>query len=142
MNFIEKILDNIDNMSAEHVIQSMTKIYSEPIDRIQLLEYPQFIRDIIFIMDLDTEMNMQGDVLENSIREDIPNIIYALKNINADNEAKILEEIYDLYQQNSEDEKIDELYGKMYIYTDFDIWSLLEIYVKNQMDEYILKRIK
>ncbi|SHL29070.1 DMP19 family protein [Flavobacterium chilense] len=139
MNFIEKTLNNLCDMTADDVVQSMAKIYNEPIDRNKLLEYPQFIRDIIFLIDFDTEMNMQGDVLQNSIKEHVPNIITALGNIEANNESKILQEIYKRFQQNPDDEMIDKLYAKMYLYTDFDIWLLLDIYVEKQMKEYILK---
>jgi hypothetical protein len=123
-------------MTADDVIQSMTEIYSEPNARNQLLKYPQFIRDIIFIVDLDTELNMNGDVLENSIKEDIHQIIKALRNIKADTDAEILQQVYNRYLQNPDDEMIDELYAKMYIYNDLDIWKLLEIYVEREIIEY------
>lgn len=137
MNFIDRILDNLHQMTADDVVELMVKnIYDEPIERDQLSKYPQFISDIIFIIDFDTEMTMQGDVLQNSICEYVPNIITALKNIKAENEANILQEIYERYQQDPEDEMIDDLYNKMYINTDFDIWPILDAYVEKEMVKY------
>ncbi|MCV2485304.1 hypothetical protein OD917_10240 [Flavobacterium sp. SH_e] len=137
MNFVDKTLDNLHEMTVDDVIQSMSNIYNEPIDNGELFKYPQFIRDIIFIINLDTEMNMQGDVLQNSIREDVPNIIIALQNIRAFKDAEILQEIYNRYLKDPDDETIDELYSKMYLYNDdFDLWKLLEIYVEKEMVKY------
>lgn len=137
MNFIEKILDNLHRMTADDVIESIArKIYDEPIEREELTKYPQFISDIIFIIDFDTEMTMQGDVLQNSICEFVPNIITAFKNIKAENDTNILQEIYERYQQNEDDEMINNLYNKMYINTDFDIWPILDAYVEKEIIKY------
>ena len=134
MNFIDKLLNDLNNKSADDIIQIIgNNIYTESIDRKQILKYPQFIQDIIFIIDLDTELSMNGDVLQNSIRLFIQNIITALENIHADNDAKLLKEIFKLDKINPDDKYINILYKKMYLYTDFDIWSLLEAYVKKQI---------
>lgn len=60
INFIEEILTNINSLRAEDVIESMAEIYNIPIDREDLVKYPQFIQDIIFIIDYDTELSMNG----------------------------------------------------------------------------------
>lgn len=135
MSFIDKVLININSMTADDIIQAMADIYSEPIEREEIVvKYPQFIQDIIFIIDFDTELAMQGigGLLENRAGRYISNIIIALRNIQADNEAILLQEIYEKYKANPEDESIDESADKLYLYTGFDIWELLEIYVDKE----------
>jgi len=134
MNLIERVLADIKNMSADEVIQSLGEIYEEPVERSSLSAYPQFIRDIVFIIDLDTELAMNGigGLLENSTAEYIPDMAAALKNIGADDEAGVLREIYEKYKTSPDDEAIDELSNNLYFYTDFDIWSLLEAYVEKE----------
>ena len=157
MNFIDGILLEIDNMSASEIIESIaTKIYSEPIERRELTKYPQFVQDIIFIIDLDTELTMNGmfGFIENSTVEYIDETISALKRISADSDANILQNIKHLINpkqlrkdmcvletyaitsfkeiHNISDDVIDKIKAlakQMYIYNDFDIWSLLEQYV-------------
>ncbi|MDR2904843.1 MAG: hypothetical protein LBU73_02700 [Helicobacteraceae bacterium] len=48
-------------------------------------------------------------------------MISALKNIKADNEANVLQKIYEKYKTDPSDETIDELRKNLYLYTDFDI---------------------
>lgn len=89
INFIEEILTNINSLRAEDVIESMAEIYNIPIDREDLVKYPQFIQDIIFIIDYDTELSMNGILgfLKNSTNKYLPQTITALKNIGADTDV-------------------------------------------------------
>ncbi|MFD0870969.1 Uncharacterised protein [Chlamydia abortus] len=132
MNFIDEVLSNISVMSADDVIQSMFRIYDEPVDRDALSAYPQFIQDIIWIIDMDTELAMNGigGLMGNSTGHYADKMIDALRHISADKEAETLTQIYQIYQSDLDDEKIDELAGSLYLYTDFDIWPLLEAYVE------------
>ncbi len=137
MNYIDDILNRLHVMSADDIIQEIGgKIYSEPLDRDEILKYPQFIQDIIFLIDMDTELTMQGDVLVNSTGQHVPNMIVALKNIHADNDANLLQKIYDVYQSNPNYdiiwETLDDFYSRMYLYTDLDIWRLLNTYVEQE----------
>lgn len=137
MNFIDAVMKRLDIMSADDVIQEIGgSIYDNPAVRKELHKYPQFIQDIIFIVDLDTALNMDGDVLVNN-ENDIPNMITALQNIHANNDASILQKIYDTYRANPNYDAIfkaiDGMYEKMYLYTGFDIWPLLETYVDKEM---------
>ena len=142
MNFIDNILQRLDTMSADDIIQEIGgNIYGANIERNEILKYPQFVQDIIFLVDMDTELNMQGDILANSTRLYISNMVIALKNIHADNQAILLQNIFDTYNsiQNGEDEDkmeeiIDGLYNEMYFHTGFNIWSLLESYVEHEKE--------
>jgi hypothetical protein len=135
MNLIDRTLEQLKVLNADEVIQTLGRIYDEPIDRNSLSLYPQYIQDTIFLIDLDTELSMQGisGLLENSTGAFIPNMITALKNIRANNEADILHAVYERHKINSSDEEIDVLSDKLYLYTGFDIWPLLEAYVEREM---------
>jgi hypothetical protein len=161
MNFIDDVLLKINNMSADDIIESIAqKIYSEPIERKELASYPQFIQDIIFFIDFDTELSINGILgfLENSTGEYIDETIVALKHISADSDADILQEIRGLIDprrlrmdlsdsniqlfgitsfseaHNIPDDAISEtlnLSDKLYLYDDDrDLWPLLEKYVE------------
>ena len=131
MNLIDKVINNLHTLSADDVIEALTKIYDEPIERAELDKYPQFIQDIIFIIDFDTELSMEGigGVLENSIAD---KIIIALRNIHADSDADLLQKIVDIYDGNLENETIDKLADQLYLYSSLDIWELLNIYVNKE----------
>jgi hypothetical protein len=132
MNVLDNIMKNIQTMTADDVIQSLGHIYGEPLERDGLSAYPQFVQDAVFIIDLDTELNMEGigGLLENSTGRYIPKMITALRNIAAESEAELLEEIYALYRENPDDGRISGLADGLYPYTDFDIWPLLETYIE------------
>ena len=141
INYIDSILQRLDSISADDVIQEIGgNVYKENIDRAEVLKYPQFIQDIIFLVDMDTELVMQGDLSNETPLKYIPNMVTALKNIHAYNEADVLQNIYEIYTSfrwkenadNELDEKIDNLYKEMYYKTGFDIWSLLENYVEHE----------
>ncbi|CEP45631.1 Uncharacterised protein [[Clostridium] sordellii] len=134
INFIEEILTNINSLRAEDVIESMAEIYNIPIDREDLVKYPQFIQDIIFIIDYDTELSMNGILgfLKNSTNKYLPQTITALKNIGADTDVEVLKKIssFNTYKNINDIESLSE---KIYLYNDFDIWKLLEEYVEREI---------
>ena len=129
--FFNEILSNLNAMSADEVIQSMGRIYEQDVDREQLFQYPQFLQDVIFIIDLDTELSLEGigGLLENRTEQYVPHMTAALRRISANGEADTLEKIWRRYQRNPGDEEIDHLSNGLYLYTGFDIWALLEAYV-------------
>jgi hypothetical protein len=134
MTFLDEIMVRLDAMSADDVIEAVGGgMYINPAIRGELHNYPQFIQDIIYIVDLDTALNMDGDVLVNNEGE-LPGMLTALRNIHADKEASLLQRIYDIYKANPHYDAIcgtvDGLYKEMYLYTGFDIWGLLELYVE------------
>lgn len=134
INFIEEILTNINSLRAEKIIENMAEIYNIPIDKEDLVKYPQFIQDIIFIIDYDTELSMNGILgfLKNSTNKYLPQTITALKNIGAYTDVEVLKKIssFDTYKNINDIESLSE---KIYLYNDFDIWKLLEEYVEREI---------
>ena len=50
-----------------------------------------------------------------------------IANINqAENDAKLLQQILNIYTKNSEDSSIEELADQLYLYSGLDIWKLLD----------------
>lgn len=126
------------------------------------LDLPEFVRTACLIIDLDTELNMEGifTLLENTTGQYLPEIIEALRNIGDDNDAVILSEIcrlahpeqmraeflekgheeYDIasfdddHEMDDETaEKIEELESRLYLNSDFDMWELLYSYLDNEI---------
>lgn len=90
MNFIEKAFDN--NLHGDDFLQAMADIYSETEVRKILDKYPQFVKDVILIIDYDSEIQMEGldNVIYGHLGEQLPEILRALDNCGATNEADVL----------------------------------------------------
>ena len=137
INHMDEMLPLINSMSAGEIIEAIGgNLYNEDVDWEKILSYPQFVQDIIFLIDLDTALAMNGDVLMNNL-ERVPNMIAALKNIGADNDSVILQKIYDEYILTCNTDSAvevwnDNLYKEMYFYNDFDIWGLLKNHVEHK----------
>lgn len=144
MNALDNIMNDIQNLSANEILDRLSsEMYESDFPAHDKLEcYPLFIQDAIFIIDLDTELSMEGiyGVLENSIGSLLPQIIKALHNIDAKDEANTLSNIYADYQTSPNSENIDSLARKLYLYTDFDIWTLLETYIEQEKNKYITNK--
>jgi predicted HicB family RNase H-like nuclease len=133
MNFIDRALKRISEMSADEFLQSMADIYKEPIDRNEVKKYPQFVQDVIFIIDYDTELQMEGLVgfFNDSTKDYVDETIIALKNCGAIKEAEILEQCkkinicdYDSYM---------DLENDIYINNDFEgFWKLVVDYIERE----------
>ena len=134
MNFVDKILDQIDSLSAYEVIYSIGKnIYDDPLEEQLLSSYPQFMQDIFYIIYFDDGLSMGGilSVLESeATRIYIPSIIISLYNIGAEHDAEILNQIYNKHKIDIDDESIEILGDKLYLYNDVNIWIMLEKYVE------------
>lgn len=128
-------------------------------ERSEWLECADFIQTALFLIDFDTELNMEGifSFLENSIGHYAPNIIKAFRDIGDDKDADILSEICrlappdlirgeflsgdyseydisafdDIHELNKEVlEKIEILENQLYLNTGSDIWQLLYNYLE------------
>lgn len=164
MKLFDEILNNIRNYDtgeelAEKIAETM---YKEEFVKEEILKYPMFIQTLVFIVDFDTELNMEGiyGVLENSIGLFLPNIIEAFRLIGDQNDADILTEIWTLAcplkakeEQQTEDfeefqitsfvqsydldeeteERIEALADQLYLETGFDMWSLLFSYLEEEI---------
>lgn len=58
MNFIDKALEEITN--GEDFVQAMADIYEHTEVREKLDKFPSWIRNIITVIDYDTELSMNG----------------------------------------------------------------------------------
>lgn len=144
MNVLDNILENLPHLSADDIIQTLgSEMYEKEFSELDKVgNYPKFIQDAIYIIEFDTELAMNGigGVLENWINCIIPEIIKAFQNIGANQEADILSKIYAIYQTSPCSDEIETLRKSFYLYTSFDIWSLLEIYVEQEKNKYIANK--
>lgn len=94
MNFIDAALADPDHLSDDGFLQAMADIYREPEVRDVLDAYPQYVRDVIHIIDYDTALQMEGlmGVLEGGTAERLAEIHTALVNAGALEEARVLQE--------------------------------------------------
>ena len=120
MNALDNIINGIQNLSANEILDRLSsEMYKSDFPTHDKLGCcPQFIQDTILIIDLDSELSMEGicGVLENSIGNLLPQIIKALHNIAATGEANTLSNIYAAYQISPNSENIDSLAKKNYTY--------------------------
>lgn len=163
MRLFDEILNNIRNYTGEELAEKIAEnMYKEKFVREEILKYPMFIQTLVFIIDFDTELNMEGiyGVLENSIGLFLPHIIGAFRLIGDQSDADILTEIWNLagplkpkegqrtedfeeYQitsfvQNYDldeetEERIEALANQLYLETGFDMWSLLFSYLDEEI---------
>lgn len=120
MNFIDDALKSKD--SGEAFVQAMADIYehSDIID--ELVNYPKWIRNIITIIDYDTDLQMEGLVFKSYDNE-----ITALKDVGLMEEAEALL----LLNRDSTDEDIESVYSKLAINNDYDVfWERLFYYAE------------
>ncbi|CAI3244159.1 conserved hypothetical protein [Clostridium neonatale] len=133
MNFIDRALERLNEMSADDFLQSMADIYSEPIDRSEIKGYPQFVQDVISIIDYDTELQMEGleGFFNDSTKDYINETIIALKNCGAIKEAEILEKCNNDDIENYD--RYDELENETYLNNDFEgFWKLVKDYIERE----------
>lgn len=129
MNFIEKAFDN--NLHGDDFLQAMADIYSETEVRKILDKYPQFVKDVILIIDYDSEIQMEGldNVIYGHLGEQLPEILRALDNCGATNEADVLRQAKAMTSEEYE-EKYDILCNQLAIYNDYDsFWDLVRNYI-------------
>ena len=120
MNFIDDALKNKD--SGEAFVQAMADIYEHSDIRDELVNYPKWIRNIITIIDYDTDVQMEGLVFKSYDNE-----IAALKDVGLMEEAEALL----LLNRDSTDEDIESVYSKLAINNDYDVfWERLFDYAE------------
>lgn len=138
MNFIDTALANQGNLSDDDFLQAMADIYQEPEVWKILHKYPQYIQDVIYIIDYDTELQMEGleSVLYGPMSEKYDKIHTALLNCGALEEAHILEEASHLNidsDDNDDDdcyEQMEKLVSQTALHNDYDhFWDLVRDYI-------------
>lgn len=134
MNFIDRALG--EGLAPDDFLQAMADIYKEPQVWQELDRYPQYIQDIIHIIDYDTAVQMEGlDACAASPRAE--RYMQALLNCGADREAEILKRAKELADSgpDGEDEAFDaeleSLYRQIALNQDYEgFWDLVRGYIE------------
>ncbi len=123
MNFIDKAMVEVTN--GEDFVQKMADIYEYQEVREELANYPTWIRNIITVIDYDTELAMDGLEFK-SYR----NVIDALTDIGVTTEAQALIELEGDVSQDG----IDSCYSKLALNNDYEaFWDKLYSYADKNM---------
>ena len=123
MNFIDKALEEITN--GEDFVQAMAEIYEHTEVREKLDKFPAWIRNIITVIDYDTELAMDGLEFK-SYR----NVIDALADIGVTTEAQALIELEGDVSQDG----IDSCYSKLALNNDYEaFWDKIYSYADKNM---------
>lgn len=112
-------------------LQAMADIYNEPEVREILDKYPQFVKDVILIIDYDTEIQMEGldSVKYGFLGKKLPELIKALKRCGATKEAKILRKVKSMSKKRFE-KNYESLYDELAINNDYDsFWDSVISYI-------------
>ena len=136
MNFIDRALARGDTLDADDFLQAMADIYKEPQVWQELDRYPQYIQDIIHIVDYDTEVQMEGlDACAASPRAE--QYIQALLNCGAVSEAEILKRAKKLtdsdpdYEDETVEAELEALYHRIALNQNYEeFWDLVRGYIK------------
>lgn len=138
MNFIDKAMENKDHMSPDDFLQAMADIYEEPEVWKVLEKYPQFIQDVIYIIDYDTILQMEGlDFFISYKEQNFDKTVIALINCNVIEEADILKKAKIIATDNNLEaneriEKIEELKEETALYNGKydDFWDCVRNYIE------------
>ena len=134
MNFIDKAFES--NLSGDDFLQAMADIYSEPEVRDVLDKYPRFVKDVILIIDYDYEIQMEGldNVIYGHFGEQLPEILKAMDNCGASNEADVLRQAKAMTPE-AYDENYDVLCDKLAIHNDYEgFWDLVRSYIDTSLN--------
>jgi len=135
MSFIDRALARRESFTPDDFLQAMADIYREPQVWQALDRYPQYVRDVIYIIDYDTEVQMEGlDACAASPRAE--QYIQALLNCGAVTEAELLKRAKELADSgpDGEDEAFDaeleSLYRQIALNQDYEgFWDLVRGYI-------------
>ena len=135
MNFIDRALAQGDALDADGFLQAMADIYKEPQVWQELDRYPQYVQDVIYVIDYDTEVQMEGlDACAASPRAE--QYIQALLNCGAVSEAEILKRAKKLtdsdsdYEDEAVDAEMEKLYRQIALNQNYEeFWDLVRGYI-------------
>ena len=135
MNFIDRALAQGRRLSDDDFLQAMADIYREPQVWQELDRYPPYIRDVIYVIDYDTEVQMEGlDACAASPRAE--QYIQALLNCGAVSEAEILKRAKKLtdsdsdYEDEAVDAEMEKLYRQIALNRNYEeFWDLVRGYI-------------
>lgn len=143
MNFIDRALLQGEKLTADGFLQAMADIYKEPQVWKELDRYPQYIQDIVYIIDYDSQVQMEGldAFVTGPHREQYEQTRQALLNCGAAEEARILERAMaltdtelncdeDTFDEDIFDAEMNALCGQIALYQDYDaFWELVRAYI-------------
>ena len=123
MSFIDEALRN--STSGEDFVQAMADIYSYPEVKDQLTDYPEWIRNIITIIDYDTALQMDGLDFKSYEEE-----IKALRSAGLDDEADLLANL----SEDSTDDDLEKCYSQLALNNDYDaFWDAVFNYAGSNL---------
>ena len=136
MNFIDRALAQGENLPPDDFLQAMADIYKEPQVWQELDRYPQHIQDVIYIIDYDTEVQMEGlDACATGPYAE--QYVQALTNCGAAYEAELLKRAKELadsdpdYADETVNAEMDTLYQQIALNQDYDaFWDLVRGYIE------------
>lgn len=125
MNFIDHAISEITN--GKDFVQSMADIYEYPEVRGELEKYPSWIKNIITIIDYDTELGMDG--LNLKLYADV---VKVLDEIGLIEEAEILRG----YNNDISEENAEKCYERLAINNDYDaFWDKVYVYANKNISD-------
>ena len=136
MNFIDKAFEQ--NLKGDDFLQAMADIYLEPEVYKELKKYPRFVADIITVIDYDTTLQMDGldDVISGNLSNRYKEIINALENCGAKDEADVLKKAKELYilDDGSYDKEYNNLSSRLALNNDYDgFWDMVRAYIDRNL---------
>ena len=136
MNFIDKAFEQ--NLKGDDFLQAMADIYLEPEVYKELKKYPHFVADIITVIDYDTALQMDGldDVISGNLSNRYTEIINALENCGAKDEADVLKKAKELYilDDGSYDKEYNNLSSRLALNNDYDgFWDMVRAYIDRNL---------
>ena len=136
MNFIDKAFEQ--NLKGDDFLQAMADIYLEPEVYKELKKYPRFVADIITVIDYDTALQMDGldDVISGNLSNRYVEIINALENFGAKDEADVLKKAKKLYvlDDGSYDKEYNNLSSRLALNNDYDgFWDMVRAYIDRNL---------
>ncbi len=133
MNFIDSALQQ--GLRGDDFLQAMAEIYSHPEVRGLLHRYPPFVADVVAVIDYDTALAMDGleDVIHGNLAPRLPQILAALQNCGASEEAAVLSRASAMPQAQYE-KAHDQLYSRLAMNNDYEgFWNLERGYIDRSL---------
>ena len=125
MNFIDHAISEITN--GEDFVQAMADIYEYPEVRGELEKYPSWIKNIIAVIDYDTELGMDGLDLKS-----YADIVKVLDEIGLIEEAGVLRD----YDKDMSEENAEKCYERLAINNDYDVfWNKVYVYADENISD-------
>ena len=135
MNFIHRALAQGRRLSDDDFLQAMADIYKEPQVWQELDRYPQYVQDVIYVIDYDTEVQMEG-LNACAVSPRVEQYIQALLNCGAVSEAEILKRAKKLtdsdsdYEDEAVDAEMEKLYRQIALNQNYEeFWDLVRGYI-------------